>query len=601
MLRPEDSPTPLVPPSERAPIPIVPVHRARSRRLRVLVVVARVGAALVARRLVGRLSAAQAGVLVREAVERLGGLWIKAAQIASLRFDRLPWDFCIELMKVQDRAKGYPPEEARRIIEEDFGRPIEEIFESFVNEPLAAASIGQVHRAVLPGRRKRQVAVKVQRPDITTTFLPDLALLRSLIAIVDRFPALDHLRLGEGLWELQEVAAEELDYRREASALVRMRRILRRHGLYAPRTWKRFNTSRVLVMEFIDGVLVSDFLTTRRNDPERLRRWMAENDIDPRESAWDLYQSFLRQRFEDGYFHGDLHAGNLLLLRGGRVALIDFGATGYFYPEDRDKLRRYMMAITQRDFKKAVERLLKLFEPFPPIDLSEMRREYLRAIKTWAADAEVVGLPFELRSGMYIYSMVSKLLAAYYIPTNWAYLRNSRAEYTVLSVLQHLDPDMEIDRAISTYMRAWQRRIAVRFSRPDRAHRFGIQLARVTNRLPGLIDALDQDFAASLQRNAMDYEATATRTGDALGGLFSVLVLLSRMIGVSLLLIFFHQRIPWLGALIDALPRGIAAGIAAVPRFGVFDWVAVAFFYYFIAHRLIGDCRERLQRPEPSS
>jgi ubiquinone biosynthesis protein len=155
-----------------------------------------------------------------------------------------------------------------------------------------------------------------------------MALIRGLIALLRGLHLAGSHRWEELLAELTQIVREEIDYRYEISNLKRMRKSLRAHRIYVPRVFENLSSPRVLVMEFIQGALMVDFIALNQSEPERVSAWARENHIDPEKVGHRLYLSFLRQLFEDDLLHGDLHPGNIILLRNSNIAFIDLGTIG---------------------------------------------------------------------------------------------------------------------------------------------------------------------------------------------------------------------------------------------------------------------------------
>jgi ubiquinone biosynthesis protein len=261
---------------------------------------------------------------------------------------------CEELSQLQFRSVGFPWRQAREIIEKDLGRPVEEIFASIEQMPMAAASICQVHRARLRGSGF-EVIVKVQRPYVEQDMARDLHILELFIGFFKALNIMSFLRWDSLIWELRQILLEEVDYRYEASNQRRMRKMLRPQRVYVPHLVDDLCTKRVLVMEYVPGGLMSDYLELYRSDPAKLADWLRENNIDPKRVGVRLFRSFFRQLMEENFFHADLHPGNILLLRDSRFCLIDFGSAGSV---EANLLRFYtmsLMALAERDFRRAVD------------------------------------------------------------------------------------------------------------------------------------------------------------------------------------------------------------------------------------------------------
>lgn len=436
-------PTPLEGASGKGVIDVrAPYSRRRFRGLFVLV---RAGAFLlwlVRRQLRGRPPAVELAVALRGLFESLGGLWIKLGQLVAMRRDLLPSEFCSELGRLQDSAAGFPGELSRRIMEEDLRRPLESIFDQFEERPFAAASIGQLHRARLRQSGFR-VAVKVQRPHVRAMFERDLGFVRRLCHGLHFLDIHRNFQWHDLIRELTEAMREELDYRLEASSIARMRRTLRPHGIYAPRVFRRFCSNRVLTMEFVDGVLVSDFIAFRETDPKGAQRWLAVNEIHPTQVGRRLHLSLMRQIFEDNVFHGDLHPGNIILLRRSRVALIDFGSVGSLEARFRELYRRVLRGMSDIDFEKTAD-MMSLIAPAPVgrIDWERVRRNAAGALRQAELRAWAPNLSYSERSMTRTLLDVARCLADYDVSVGWAFMRVDRAHVTLDASLMYLVPNV---------------------------------------------------------------------------------------------------------------------------------------------------------------
>jgi ubiquinone biosynthesis protein len=353
LLKPDWIPTPLVQREDRPAVEIAPASRVLP--FGTLIVLVRFiwwVTTVVVSHALGRGSAAVYGRQFRLLLENLGGLWVKLGQLLSLRVDLFPLEFCRELAQLQAKAIGFSPADARRIIEEDLGGSIDQFFTEFEMAPAAAASIGQVHLATL-GESGLRVAVKVQRPSLPGTFAQQFRVIRTIVWFVQATGYRAHMRWEDLVWELRHIMLEEMDCRYEASSTRRMRRNLRAHGVYVPKVF--YGTRRVLVSEFVEGVLMADYLRVRLSDPAALNKWREANGINEREVGRDLLFSLLRQLIEDNLFHGDLHPGNIMLLRDNRVALIDFGTCSFSEHTTLEWFRMSIVALSQRNYAKALD------------------------------------------------------------------------------------------------------------------------------------------------------------------------------------------------------------------------------------------------------
>lgn len=310
-------------------------------------------------------------VQLRMALEDLGPTFVKLGQMLSTRPDLVPAEFAEEFKRLQDRVPPFPFAEARRILEEEAGCPLEEAFLEVNAEPLAAASIAQVHRArLLDGSR---VVLKVQRPGIERVVTSDLATLHLLVGLADRYvPEARPFDLGAIVDEFARIIRRELDFFLEASNTERFRKSFEGFaGVTVPGVRWEFTTKRLLVLEAIEGDPV--------DDPEALR----VRGIDPAEVARLMARSFLKQVFEEGLFHGDLHAGNILVTPDGGVAFLDFGAVGYLSEELQECLGQLFVALISRDYPGLVDVYLRMGTVDETVDLRGFQRDLRELIEPY--------------------------------------------------------------------------------------------------------------------------------------------------------------------------------------------------------------------------
>ena len=483
MLNPDLVPTPLVLGTERLPVPIERPRRERLRTLKILFYLdlwlfSWLWTCLVAlmhhlaRRLLALFgiqiekypAGAVKGRQARRLLERLGFLWVKVGQLLSLRADVLSPEVCAELSKLQHRSVGFPPECAVQIIERELCEPLGEIFAEFEWEPLAAASIAQVHRARLRSNGAR-VVVKVMRPAAERIFAKDLRFLCALVRVLDWIPQLEIFRFDEFIWELEQITREEVDYRFELVNLRRLRKNLRKRKVYVPKAYGRHSTRRVLVMEEIQGALMSDYIEVGRTDPLRLESWLAENRIDPEKVARRLLFSFLRQLFEDNLFHGDLHPGNIFLLRDSRIALIDVGALG---TAEADMVRRYeatLKSFASKEFQRGSDLTMSFSPKLPLTSLVEVREEIIRVLRAWEIRTHVKALPYHERSLSNLFVEVTKVMADSGVGTSWGLLRIDRSLTTMDASLNALLPQADYPALFREYFHRQQQRLVRRVFR----------------------------------------------------------------------------------------------------------------------------------------
>ena len=296
---------------------------------------------------VGRNLKAPRGERLREALESLGPIFVKFGQVMSTRRDLLPLDIANELARLQDRVPPFDSDVAIAIIEKAFGRPIGQIFASFERVPVASASIAQVHFATLPGGR--EVAVKVLRPNMLPAIEKDLALMHMMAGWVEGLSA-DGKRLKprEVVGEFDKYLHDELDLLREAANAAQLRRNMQNLNLVMiPEMVWDFCMPDVMVMQRMDGVPISQI--------QRLR----DAGVDLKKLARDGVTIFFTQVFRDGFFHADMHPGNIQVSLApatfGRYISLDFGIVGTLTEVDKEYLAQNFSAFFQRDYKRVAE------------------------------------------------------------------------------------------------------------------------------------------------------------------------------------------------------------------------------------------------------
>jgi len=291
------------------------------------------------------------GQRLREALERLGPIFVKFGQVLSTRRDLLPPDIADELARLQDRVPPFPSEIAIATIERAFGRPLDEVFSHFEREPVASASIAQVHFATLRGGREagREVAVKVLRPNMLPVIEKDLALMRLMAGWLERLSA-DGRRLKprEVVAEFDKYLHDELDLLREASNAAQLRRNMAGLDLVLiPEMVWDWCRNDVMVMERMSGVPI--------NRVDELRRL----GVDIPRLARDGVTIFFTQVFRDGFFHADMHPGNIQVSVApasfGRYISLDFGIVGTLTEHDKEYLAQNFTAFFRRDYRRVAE------------------------------------------------------------------------------------------------------------------------------------------------------------------------------------------------------------------------------------------------------
>jgi ubiquinone biosynthesis protein len=274
---------------------------------------------------------------IRMAIEDLGPTFVKLGQILSTRPDLVPADLIAELQHLQDDVPALPFELIRAQIEAELGGPLDQFFASVDEKPLASASIAQVHRAVLL-HETEEVVLKVQRPAIARRIDADLNILHFMARQVEqRLPDLALMDPVGIVDEFERAIQRELDFGQERRNIARFQQNFKDFpGVRAPRVFDAVSTTRVLTMEYAEGVKIT--LAAERFG------------LDPYELAPRMLRALLKMVFQDGYFHGDLHPGNVLIQPSGGIVLIDFGLVGRLTPRQREHILDLLIGLTRQDW-----------------------------------------------------------------------------------------------------------------------------------------------------------------------------------------------------------------------------------------------------------
>ncbi len=412
---------------------------------------------------------------LREMLDELGPTFVKFGQLLSTRPDVVPPDIIAELRSLQDDVRPFPFADVERTIQEELGQPIERLFLEFEETPLAAASIGQVHGATLPNGRR--VVVKVQRPNAPRQIEADLALMYQAARLAkERIRALDFIDANEIVDEFARSIRQELDYRREGrNADVFHRNFAGHPHVAVPRVYWSYTRQRVLTLERLDGFQLADL---------ELENWGLDQR---RRLAYLIAETWMTMIFRHGFFHGDPHPANILVLAPERIGLVDFGLSGKLSDDDMSKLTRLFIDAASENIEMLPKRLADLGVKYPKereaefvTELRDMFDRYYGASLQEIDPIQVIREAFAL-----IYVMNLRL------PTRFVML--DKAIATLGSVGVELYPDFNVFEVAKPYARNLMierftpRRVAARMRRE------GWQLSQIAADLPHQIhETLEQ-------------------------------------------------------------------------------------------------------------
>lgn len=363
---------------------------------------------------------------IRIFIEEMGTTFIKLGQIASTRGDLLPPDLIHELEKLQSHVAPFPAEEARRLIEESLEAPIDELFIIFDDKPVGSASIGQVHRAML--HTGEDVAVKIQRPNIEKTVRTDLEILRHLAVLAEsNLEWARNYQVTDMIEEFSDALINELDYSIEARNVERIGKTHKNDSqIKIPEIYWEYSTKNVMVMDYIKGVPVNNLAK------------LDEMNINRSEVADKLAKAIFQQIFEEGYFHGDPHPGNVSVLEDGTIVFLDFGMIGRLTSDLKNNFGSLLISLMRKDSGGVVKAIVKMGVVPGDVSMRDLNRE-AEIMRDKYYDVPLSKLNFSDAVND-LFGIANKYKIK--LPQDFTIL--AKTLLTLESVVSHLDPDFSI-------------------------------------------------------------------------------------------------------------------------------------------------------------
>jgi ubiquinone biosynthesis protein len=456
-------------------------------------------------------------------LDELGPTFVKFGQLLSTRPDVVPADIVAALRGLQDDVSPFSFAEARAVIESELDLTLERAFLSLDETPIASASIGQVHRAVLPDGR--EVAVKIQRPGAPAQIEGDISLLYQAVRLAgDRVKALDFVDTSELVDEFARSIRKELDYRAEArNAEAFHRNFSRVHSVVIPRVVAQYSTGRVLTLEYLDGTKLSELDLEKMTLEKR------------RDLAYHMADAWMTMVFRHGFFHADPHPANVFLLEDGALGIVDFGQAGQLTTDDMDKLTRMFVDAATENVDAIPRHLRALGVRFPRDREDELLAELRVMFDRYYGVrlSEIDPLQAIREAFQLIYSLNMRL------PSRFVLL--DKAFATLASVGQEVYPDFNVFEVAKPYAKGL---LADRFQPRAVARRAAgeaVALAEIARELPYQV----HDVLESLRDGAIEVgfvhkglDPVLHEMDTAVNRIAVALVVLGGLIGSSLIGIF---------------------------------------------------------------
>jgi ubiquinone biosynthesis protein len=411
------------------------------------------------------------------ALEELGPCFIKLGQLLSTRPDLLPANYIEALSRLQNTVTPVPSDKVTAIIESELGAPLSELFESFDCDPLATASMAQVHRAVL--RDGSEVAVKVQRPGVRQRIEIDIEILHEVARFATRFTSFGK-RYGflQIVRELERSLSQELDFRQEAeSTRLIGKQIAEFKLLTTPTVYSDYTTRRVLTLSFVHGRQLAQ---VSREELDAL---------DSRAIAKELLSAYLKQMVIDGVFHCDPHPGNIFLADDGRLALMDFGMVGRFDADQKDKIILLLLAFSERLGERVADTYLEMIEIPKDVD----RRAFTQDVSA------LVSRYHDMSGGRMAIGTalldLTKLAQSHSAPVPTAMTLLGKAMLNLDGTIRVLSPELDPVQLIRDYMlKVMEKRVLGQIS-PGRVFAWVIDMKRLFENTPRRTDIIIDKLA----------------------------------------------------------------------------------------------------------
>ena len=476
-------------------------------------------------------------------LENMGPAFVKLGQLLSTRADLLPAPYLDALSRLQDSLEPFSFAEVEQIVQDELGIRLSKGFASFDPEPVAAASLGQVHHAQLRGGR--EVAVKVQRPGIREAMAEDLATLEDIAGFLDKHTAAGpQFNFTQMVHEFRRALTQELDYRREANNLDRVaENLVDFPRIIVPRPVDDYTSSRVLTMDLVKGQKVTSITPLLRQD------------IDGPGLADELFRAYLHQIIINGFFHADPHPGNVFLTDDGRIALLDLGMVSRLTPGRQEQLLKLLLAVSEADGDKTTKLALEMGDIVGKVDEAALKRDVQELLGAYL-DAPLAQVHVG-RAMMELTRLAGR--HGVRMPSEMTML--GKTLLNLDEVGRALDPNFDVNAALRDEAPDLMQRRMRKTVRASNLYTTALETKEFMEQLPGRVNKL-LDAATN---NHLKLNVDLIDEGAIMGGLQKV-----------------ANRIT-LGLLLAALIVGAAMLMRVETPFRILGYPAFAMFFFLIA------------------
>lgn len=454
-------------------------------------------------------------------LKQMGSVYVKLGQLLSTRPDLLPDNYLEELSKLQDDVEPLGYGEIEEIIEEELGVRISKAFASFDPEPLASASIGQVHKAELLSGK--MVAVKVQRPGIRKQFVEELETLKNMVDMAVKYSkTADKYAMDDVLDELRHMLLNELDYHMEAQNLITLGRNLKKfRHLVVPQPIRDYSTSKVLTMDYIHGKKVTKLSPFNKT----------ENDYTP--LIDDLVKSYLQQVVVDGFAHADPHPGNIHMTADNKIALMDLGMVAKFSPRLQEQMLRLLLALSNNSGDDIVDVLLEMSVYDETAQVQEFRKEVNRMVMDNMNQAAK-----DLKTGRLIIQM-NRMAAERNIKIAVELNLLGKILLNMDQIIAVMTPEYDFQKAITRYAERLMKGKMTKELKPENMYKLMLETKKLSQNLPERLNRITEKLADNefeMKINAIDEKSLIEGFQKVANRITLGLIITAMIIGAAMLM-----------------------------------------------------------------